>query len=108
VRLHLTLEECEGRNCSGIENDVAQWKRTGQKGLCAFASDTGKKRDQLDETKTQSAASFCYWSQVVFAFRTRDIAHSLCVGMRSSAGSATRTREVIRKNGSRCEKRDCI
>ena len=53
VRLHLTLEECEGRNCSGIENDVAQWKRTGQKGICAFASDAGKKRDQLDETKTQ-------------------------------------------------------
>ena len=31
----------QGRNCSGIGNDVAQWKRTGQKGLCAFATDAG-------------------------------------------------------------------
>ena len=38
----------QGRNCSGIgnRNDVAQWKRTGQKGLCAFASDAGGVRGQ--------------------------------------------------------------
>jgi len=29
-----------------IGNDVAQWKRTGQKGLCAFASDAGGVRGQ--------------------------------------------------------------
>ena len=29
VRLHLTLEECEGRNCSGIGKDVRR-ERTGE------------------------------------------------------------------------------
>jgi hypothetical protein len=44
---------------------VAQWKHTGQKGLCAFAFDVGKKRDQLDDQ------IFFMWS---FSLWTRGLA----------------------------------
>ena len=39
-------EECRAGTALAIGNDVAQWKRTGQKGLCAFASDAGGVRGQ--------------------------------------------------------------